>query len=578
MGDKLTVADFFCGAGGFSEGFRQAGFDIVFAVDNWEPARQTHSLNHPNAKHPGLDCDHLTKGDVLLMTPEYVLYDMPDVDVIIGSPPCISFSSSNRAGKADKSLGVVLIEKYLQIIALKKYKPNPKVHLKYWLMENVPNSKEHVKDKYTFKMLGLTNDILKNLNIHKKETEVALEIDLDDTIFNAVHYGVPQNRLRFICGHYPKPAKTTSEKDKWVKLGYIIDGLKSGQKKIKDPNYEPIIIEEKDLTDHYYDTIIPPFEWQEAKIKKQQARYYGRMSFPEDPLRPSRTIMATRSVLSRESMILPNGSPDNFRSPTVREVASIMSFPITYQFQANNEASKYRLVGNAVCSKMAFEFAKEILKKENKRLIHKYESSADVSKLSADLRKKNPPKKMPRDKHPRANFAEIVPDLKYHNFRVELDNNMPRMNGNRILWSASIHHATGIDSMKKSVPNTNRILLLLNSYSDKKVVEAYITSVKHEFNNKIPIAKEFQSQHCKVKIDHRFSTPRSALQSVKSLVDKHFPEEKYEMIVLNNIHRKKQIIKFNHGKLPDDNIPLRVVAALYACNYIAKLTRGKTHG
>ena len=28
----MRVADFFCGGGGFSEGFRQAGFDIVFAV------------------------------------------------------------------------------------------------------------------------------------------------------------------------------------------------------------------------------------------------------------------------------------------------------------------------------------------------------------------------------------------------------------------------------------------------------------------------------------------------------------------------------------------------------------------
>ena len=30
----MKVVDFFCGGGGFSEGFRQAGFDIVFAVDN----------------------------------------------------------------------------------------------------------------------------------------------------------------------------------------------------------------------------------------------------------------------------------------------------------------------------------------------------------------------------------------------------------------------------------------------------------------------------------------------------------------------------------------------------------------
>lgn len=45
--DCMRVADFFCGGGGFSEGFRQAGFDIVFAVDKWEPAVKTYKGNKP---------------------------------------------------------------------------------------------------------------------------------------------------------------------------------------------------------------------------------------------------------------------------------------------------------------------------------------------------------------------------------------------------------------------------------------------------------------------------------------------------------------------------------------------------
>ena len=43
----MRVADFFCGAGGFSEGFRQAGFEICFAVDKWEPAVNTYRANKP---------------------------------------------------------------------------------------------------------------------------------------------------------------------------------------------------------------------------------------------------------------------------------------------------------------------------------------------------------------------------------------------------------------------------------------------------------------------------------------------------------------------------------------------------
>lgn len=34
----MTVIDLFCGAGGFSEGFRQQGFEILQGIDCWEPA------------------------------------------------------------------------------------------------------------------------------------------------------------------------------------------------------------------------------------------------------------------------------------------------------------------------------------------------------------------------------------------------------------------------------------------------------------------------------------------------------------------------------------------------------------
>ena len=43
---KYSVADFFCGCGGLSEGFFQAGFDVVFSLDNWNLVKETHT-NHP---------------------------------------------------------------------------------------------------------------------------------------------------------------------------------------------------------------------------------------------------------------------------------------------------------------------------------------------------------------------------------------------------------------------------------------------------------------------------------------------------------------------------------------------------
>ena len=136
----MKVVDFFCGGGGFSEGFRQAGFDIVFAVDKWEPAIITYKGNKPGV--------NVVLDDVIRISnlPDDQFEALvPDSEVIIGSPPCQSFSHSNKSGNADKSIGIKLIKAYLKIIARKKYKKNS--ILKYWVLENVPSVKEYTDDQ-----------------------------------------------------------------------------------------------------------------------------------------------------------------------------------------------------------------------------------------------------------------------------------------------------------------------------------------------------------------------------------------------------------------------------------------------
>jgi len=104
---NVTVCDFFCGAGGFSEGFYQEGFDVVFALDYWKPAYITHEHNH---KH----CKNVCMNILDIDSPEKIDEIIPDTDIIIGSPPCVSFSSSNLSGKADKTLGLQLIKQFLK--------------------------------------------------------------------------------------------------------------------------------------------------------------------------------------------------------------------------------------------------------------------------------------------------------------------------------------------------------------------------------------------------------------------------------------------------------------------------------
>ena len=70
------VADFFCGGGGFSEGFKLAGFKIAFAVDKWQPAVTTHHANHPNAKEIAKVISPLIDEDILLCTDGNRIYQV----------------------------------------------------------------------------------------------------------------------------------------------------------------------------------------------------------------------------------------------------------------------------------------------------------------------------------------------------------------------------------------------------------------------------------------------------------------------------------------------------------------------
>ena len=126
---NLNVIDLFCGAGGSSSGFRLAGFNLVGALDNNAKAAATHALNFPTCK--------TIVGDITKITPEefHKLIGEPRVDIVIGSPPCQTFSSLSQ-GKI-KSLGKDIKEdirnyfykNYLEYIEY--YKP------KIFLMENL---------------------------------------------------------------------------------------------------------------------------------------------------------------------------------------------------------------------------------------------------------------------------------------------------------------------------------------------------------------------------------------------------------------------------------------------------------
>ena len=89
---KMNVIDLFCGRGGFSKGFNQAGFNIVYGIDNWKDATVTYKHNFPSAAISNEDITNICGNDILKATG----LSANEIDVIIGGPPCQGFSLSGK--------------------------------------------------------------------------------------------------------------------------------------------------------------------------------------------------------------------------------------------------------------------------------------------------------------------------------------------------------------------------------------------------------------------------------------------------------------------------------------------------
>lgn len=510
----MRVADFFCGGGGFSEGFRQAGFEIVFAVDKWEPAVTTYKGNKPGV--------NVIQDDVIrisLLDDEEFERTVPDSEVIIGSPPCQAFSHSNKSGNGDKTLGIQLIEAYLRIIARKKAKPNSV--LRYWVLENVPAVEKHIKKEYTAKDLGLQGNVI--LRPH----------DGAAGIYNAKYFGAPTNRKRYLCGEFPAPQKTHTDKTV-VTLREVLTSLgeptSTKADYINDVNYPDLRMQRKDVTDHRYVYELASFEWETAKRLKQDKGYMGKMSFPENLDKPARTVMATMTASAREAMILGYGK-GKYRLPTVRETASMMSFPIDYQFYGKSKATKHTLVGNAVPPKLSYAVAKAILLDAGEEIPEQYipiRHNPNIEFLNLNGAVFSPKKEKPRKDS--AKFKYHIPYLILSAYRVELTNYHSDFEKKKYKWDVEIHYSQGKDKAKFFTPNLTEAMIS-PLYIER--VEQYIL----EKNASATSFQRFQNLFCMTttqRLAENQEGPYELLADVRRFIDTLLTDEEKLLLISTN--------------------------------------------
>ena len=173
--DSLKVIDLFSGAGGLSQGFRDAGCNIISAVEINKNLSQTFRNNFKKTK--------IFEEDISKVKSKDLLVNESKVDIIIGGPPCQGFSMS---GKRIRGNGIFLNDKRNKLFKefvriINDLKP------KIFLMENVPGILNIFQGKTKNQILSIFESI---------------GYDAKVKVLLAADYGVPQLRKRaFFIGN-----------------------------------------------------------------------------------------------------------------------------------------------------------------------------------------------------------------------------------------------------------------------------------------------------------------------------------------------------------------------------------------
>ena len=170
--DKPTIVDLFCGAGGLSLGFIEAGFRVVLANDIQDVCCETYKYNHPE-----LCSQRVVLGDIRQVLDDFSIPE--SVDLVVGGPPCQGFSSANKHHKVIDDPRNLLYKYFIE--AVTKFAP------KFVVMENVRG------------MLKVAGQVISDYSdIHTKVADTDVSYIADYRLFNSQYFGVAQSRERLI--------------------------------------------------------------------------------------------------------------------------------------------------------------------------------------------------------------------------------------------------------------------------------------------------------------------------------------------------------------------------------------------
>lgn len=352
---KQKVLDLFCGCGGMSTGLVKAGLHVVAGIDIWDKAIESYKANHPT--HIAV-CADLTKlgPDLFSKT-----YGVTEIDVLVGGPPCQSYSISGLRDKNDPRNSLFMeFCKYLDF-----YKP------KMFMMENVigilsmkTNSNEKIIDiiMSTFASAGYECVINK---------------------LYASDFEVPQNRRRvIIVGIRRVEGKINSNISVDKEIVFSVEGKDvnpntSINKKIAGVGGEigeklivrPVLSKDKRIS---VETVLEPREsvdkkyylsekaMQGIKAKKERSKAEGK-GFGAQFLRmnePSFTIPARYWKDGYDALV--KYDEEHVRRLTILELKRIQTFPDNY-ILVGSKKDQIVQIGNAVACQFAYHLGLHVI-------------------------------------------------------------------------------------------------------------------------------------------------------------------------------------------------------------------------